>query len=79
MDERRVAPFTPPEVDSLNDFQASAVWSPVLCPIERCGQKPIASEAGWACPERHFAQDSAPTWMTDGTWRNGGQILKQEA
>ena len=38
----------------------------------------VATEAGWVCPGCPYTQDWAPTWMADGTWRNGDQILKRE-
>jgi hypothetical protein len=78
VDERRVAPFTPEEVASLNEFQTLAVWNPVVCPAEGCCQKPVATGTGWACPRCAFTQVWADRWMTDGIWRNEGQILKRE-
>jgi hypothetical protein len=78
MDPRRIAPFTPDEVASLDAFQRSGVWNPFTCRDEACRRELVATEAGWNCPACPYTQDWAYTWMADWTWRRPEEILKLE-
>jgi hypothetical protein len=78
MDERRIAPFTPTEVATLNEFQQSGIWHAFTCRNEQCGRVLVATEAGWVCPGCSYTQDWAHTWMANGSWRDDQEILKRE-
>jgi hypothetical protein len=78
MDEQRIAPFSPAEVATLNEFQKSGVWQTFTCPDESCARVLVATEAGWVCPGCSYTQDSAYSWMADGSWRDNQEILKRE-
>jgi hypothetical protein len=78
MDERRIAPFTPDEVATLNEFQKSGIWHAFTCRDGHCRGILVVTPQGWTCPECLYTQDWAYTWMTDGTWRGDQEILKRE-
>jgi hypothetical protein len=78
MDERRVAPFSPEDVASLNEYQASGFWKEVVCGNAACGRTLIATESGWKCPGCSYTQNWAEAWMADGSWRNFREFLKRE-
>ena len=78
MDDQRIAPFTPTEVKTLNEYQTSGVWCPFTCRNEPCDGVLVATEGGWTCPECSYTQDWAPAWMANGTWRGDQEVLKRE-
>lgn len=65
------APFDEAQVRSINAGQRSGVVDPVVCPSPMCGAVLVASAGGLECPSPvcEYAQDWAPAWMADETWR----------
>ena|ERR1700733_12098939 len=62
------SPWTPDQVASLNDYQASNVYLPLVCQKEH---ELIARLDGLHCPEctGFFLQWAYP-WMLDGSWKS---------
>lgn len=71
------APFTPEQVQSLNDFQNEAPLHPFTCngghlPKEHVHDHEvvlIAHEDGWHCPECDYVQDWCWPFQANGEWR----------
>jgi len=70
------APFTPEQVDSLNDFQETGVMHPFMCGRDGCDSRGdelplVAGPDGWHCLDERcgYQQDWVHAWMADGTWR----------
>jgi hypothetical protein len=72
--------FTPEEVMSLNEYQASGMFHPFTCGTGLRMRHPdgegvlVATEYGWICPHCGYKQDWAHEWMKDGSWRLGGCV-----
>lgn len=63
------APFTPEQVEKLNDFQQNAVWHPYTCNTN--SDVLVATEAGWICPTCDYTQDWANSAMVQEWWTMG--------
>jgi len=57
------APFTPKQVEVLNEFQNSGVIHPFTC--AECGRDLLATEQGWICSTLicRYTQDWAHAFM----------------
>jgi hypothetical protein len=69
-------PFTPEQVASLNEYQASGIWHPFTC--RNRGQlhpNLVADTNGWHCTKCDFKQDWAHPFMVDGSWRQGSAAM----
>jgi len=68
-------PFTPEQVASLNDFQASGAFHPYTCGNDDCpgvdGEHAslVAHENGWRCPACDYTQAWAHASTADNSWR----------
>jgi hypothetical protein len=70
------APFTPEQVEALNEFQTAGQMHPFTCAnrgdeghIRREGSdlgQLIATPNGWTCPDCDYTQDWAHDFMADG-------------
>ena len=73
LDKVTRAPFTPEQVESLNDYQESGVFHPYTHLRDDGGNEEvlIAAGDGWHCPEHSsYVQDWAWSWSVDGSWRS---------
>ena len=70
------APFTPEQVENLNEYQKLGKWHPFTCcspeDISECQRRSgenegllVASEEGWTCPCGKYKQDWCHQFMTD--------------
>lgn len=75
------APFTPDQVMSLNEFQASGLMHPFTCPHRREGAHLEytsdfpedvlhATVDGWVCTVCDYTQSWAHLFMADWTWKS---------
>lgn len=53
------APFTPEQVEALNNWQKAGIYHPYICGNEQCCQDLIATEQGWTCPCCDYKQNWA--------------------
>lgn len=73
---RITVPFTPEQVQSLNEYQASGHFHPFTC--QNVGSRHpvlVAAADGWRCPSCEYKQDWAHEWMADGSWHRGAAEL----
>lgn len=74
MSDQVIAPFTPDQVNSLNEYQKSGAFHPFtgrndLLP-ESKNDILIAEEDGWhSLHDPEFTQNWAYTWMADWSWK----------
>lgn len=84
MTEQIRTPFTPAQVESLNEYQVSGVFHPFTCgrcrdaEMETMGDELksledehllIATPEGWCCPTCDRQQDWAWEWMANFGWQ----------
>lgn len=64
------APFSPHQVEALNEFQGNDRFHEFTCPgtHENCSGKRVlvATEAGWVCSCGDYTQDWAHDFMARG-------------
>jgi putative ribosome biogenesis GTPase RsgA len=70
------APFTPFQVQSLNEYQVSGVFHEFTCGGKSCRCILEANPHGWECPSCGFKQNWAWSWMADWTWEGAKNLLK---
>lgn len=69
------APWTPEEVQSLNDYQDVKPMHPFTCgggntkDVHDHEVILVAQEDGWHCPECDYTQDWCWPWMASGEWK----------
>ena len=66
------APWTPEQVQSLNDFQEMKPMHPFTHGNDDDGEEEIlvAEEDGWHCPNHpEYTQDWCWPWMATGEWK----------
>lgn len=78
MADRLFAPWTPEQVDALNDYQRDAPMHPFTCANRGIGHRwhddmsdlgmLIATENGWVCRDCAYTQNWAHPWMADTSW-----------
>jgi len=72
MNERLIyAPFTPEQVESLNEYQNSLAFHPFTCGGKECRNDLVATSDGWHCPDPacDYAQNWAHEWMGNNAWK----------
>ena len=67
------APWTPEEVQLLNEFQDVKPMHPFTCGEGKSDAHDhevilVAQEDGWHCPECEYIQDWCWPWMASGEW-----------
>lgn len=78
MPERLVAPWTPEQVDALNEYQTDAPMHPFTCPHRDLPAHKYhedrerglleATPEGWRCKKCAYTQEWAYPWMADLSW-----------
>lgn len=72
MDKVVRAPWTPSQVESLNQFQRARNFHPFTHTRSEGGEEEVlvATMDGWVCTEHpDYEQDWAWPWMADGSWK----------
>lgn len=74
MTDRIEAPWTPEQVDALNDFQTQRLGHPFTCADRMDGTHPerfgdfgvlVATTDGWVCPDCPYTQRWAMAYMAE--------------
>lgn len=80
---KAVAPWTPEQIENLNDYQTSGQFHPYTCARrgdgthkmrrdEELGQL-VATEDGWKCRDCSYEQDWAHLQAANGSWLAGAE------
>ena len=66
--KRIETPFTPAQVQALNEYQTIGHFHPFTCGTDsrHGGGALVATEAGWICPDCDYTQNWAHGFMVDG-------------
>lgn len=73
----KLAPYTPEEIISLNEFQNSGVYPSFTCHNSHEGNNIlVATCEGWVCPTCDYKQDWCHNFMADGSWKKSIEAIK---
>lgn len=78
-----IAPWTPEQVENLNDYQTSGQFHAYTCARRNDGTHKqrrgedlgqlVATEDGWTCKDCDYTQDWAHAQAADGTWLSAAE------
>lgn len=70
------APFTPDQVRSIHQYQKSDAANRIIC-TSHGADSMIVREDGMVCAKCSFRLNVVPTWMTDWSWKNVAEDMRQ--
>jgi hypothetical protein len=71
------APWTPEQIQSLNDYQVCGIMHEYTCGSETCRQALVAKQDGWSCPACDYEQAWALEAHADGSWREPARLMRE--